>query len=275
MDQVSLPQPNELLVIEPLDYQNAYDFHRPHRHDYFEIILIRSGTGSQLIDSTGYRLTGGKLFTVYPGQIHLMQRQTAQGVLLQFRKDVFEYLHPLRHHYLYFQTPELACSPATFDYLYGLTGHIAEALQNRKASPFTIHKAYSYLQVFLITLLEQCGHQVVTEEGDFAGRFLSLLSRYVREKRKVAQYADMMMYSTDKLASLCRKSFGKTPLALIHEELLLEVRRLLMLGQLSLKEIAFELNFDTAANFSTFIKSATGKTPKELQTEMRSLLPAV
>lgn len=273
MNHVSLPQPNELLVIEPLDYQNAYDFHKPHRHDYFEIILVRGGTGSQLIDSTQYQLEGGKLFAVYPGQIHFMQRNTAQGVLVQFRKDVFEHLHPLRHHYLYFQEPEFACSPATFELLYDLTEHMTTALHNRQASPFSIYKAYNYLQIFIITLLEQSGHQAITEEDQFAGRFLSLLSRHVCEKRRVAQYADMMTYSTDKLSALCKKSFGKTPLTLIHEELLLEVRRLLMLDQLSLKEIAFELNFDTAANFSTFIKSATGKTPKELQSEMRSILP--
>lgn len=275
MNQVSLPHPNELLVIEPLDYENAYDFHRPHRHDYFEILLVRGGTGSQLIDSTRYQLETGKLFAIYPGQIHLMQRHTAQGVLIQFRKEIFEYLHPLRHHYLYFQTPEFACSPALFEYLYELTVHMSRSLENRQASPFSIHKAYNYLQIFVITLLEQCGIQLVTEEGDFAGRFLSLLSRHIREKRKVAQYADLMMYSTDKLTALCKKSFGKTPLALIHEELLLEIRRLFMLGQLSLKEIAFELEFDTPANFSTFIKSSTGKTPKELQAEMRSILPPV
>ena len=52
MSIVSFPHPNKLLVIEPLDYPNTYDFHSPHRHDYFEIILVKEGQGHQFIDFT-------------------------------------------------------------------------------------------------------------------------------------------------------------------------------------------------------------------------------
>ncbi|RYD87350.1 MAG: AraC family transcriptional regulator, partial [Sphingobacteriales bacterium] len=43
---------------------------------------------------------------------------------------------------------------------------------------------------------------------------------------------------------------------------------LFLLSDLSLKEIAFELNFDSQANFSSFIKSRTGLTPSCLQASM-------
>jgi AraC-like DNA-binding protein len=71
--------------------------------------------------------------------------------------------------------------------------------------------------------------------------------------------------NADKLNFACKNSLGKTALKLIHEELVLEIRRLLLLNQLSLKEIAYELNFDSPANFSGFIKANTGLTPTELQ----------
>ena len=89
-----------------------------------------------------------------------------------------------------------------------------------------------------------------------------------QSKRKVVDYAEMMGCSTDRLTALCKSSFGKTPLKLVHEELLLEIRRLMLLNQLSLKEIAFRLNFDSPANFSAFVKSATDKTPAELQAQL-------
>lgn len=75
---VTLPHPNKLLLIEPIDYTNSYDFLRPHRHDYFEIILVKSGKGSQYIDFQLYEMKGGQIFNIYPGQVHLMQRNTAQ-----------------------------------------------------------------------------------------------------------------------------------------------------------------------------------------------------
>jgi AraC family transcriptional activator of pobA len=42
MNLVTLPHPNNFLIVEPLDYPNPYDFKTPHRHDYFEIVLIKT-----------------------------------------------------------------------------------------------------------------------------------------------------------------------------------------------------------------------------------------
>jgi AraC family transcriptional regulator, transcriptional activator of pobA len=271
MHTVSLPHPNKLLVIEPLDYPNAYDFGHPHRHDYFELILVREGSGHQFIDFTEHSLQEGRLYVVYPGQVHLLKRHTAQGLLIQFRKDIFEFLFPLKHHYLYFRDPSPELSPADFAHLYRMTERIHTLSREDTLSPLSIHKAYSYLQIILISLIEQHAPETDMETSQFASRFLSLLAQHIRTKRKVADYAELLFFSTDKLTSLCKSCFGKTPLHLIHEELLLEIRRLMLLNELSLKEIAYELNFDSQANFSAFIKSATQKTPSELQLEMAAL----
>lgn len=264
-DAVTLPHPNKLLIIEPLDYPNPYDFHHPHRHDYFEIILVKSGNGFQLIDFAPFDIHAGQLYTIYPGQVHLMERNTAQGMIIQFRKNIFEFIHPLKHSQLYFSQPVFDLDDETFSHVYSLTESIWQLLQKEELSPLSIHKAYSYLQILLITLTEQhCDtvslqlHQVVTQ-------FLSLLPQHVRSKKKVSEYCDLMGCNPDKLNLACKNGLGKTALKLIHEELILEIRRMLLLNQLSLKEIAYELNFDSPANFSGFIKANTGLTPTELQ----------
>lgn len=261
---VALPHPGRLLIIEPLDYPNPYDFHRPHRHDYFEIILVNGGTGSQQIDFTQYDIKAGELFTVYPGQVHLMDRQSATGLLIQFRKDIFEFLHPVKHYLLYFRNPVFRPDAETFLHLYSLTERIMELLGKEDLSPLSIHKAYSYLQIILITLSE-LRPETAMQGNHTVTQFLSLLPQNIRGRKKVSEYCDLLGCSSDKLNQCCKTSLGKTALELIHEELLLEIRRLLALGSLSLKEIAFELNFDSQANFSGFIKTRTGLTPSELQ----------
>lgn len=266
LSPVSLPHPGKLLIIEPLDYPNPYDFHQAHRHDYFEIILVKSGNGFQLIDFSPYNIKEGQLFTIYPGQVHLMERKTAQGMIIQFKKDIFEFIHPLKHSHLYFAEASFDLDKETFTHLYDMTESIWDLLQKEDLTPLSIHKAYSYLQIILITLIEKhCnntvdiqGHQVVTQ-------FLSLLPQNIKTKKKVSEYCDLMNCSSDKLNLACKNRLGKTALKLIHEELILEIRRLLLLNQLSLKEIAYELNFDSPANFSGFIKANTGLTPTELQ----------
>lgn len=265
MSIVSFPHPNKLLVIEPLDYRNAYDFHSPHRHDYFEIILVNQGEGNQFIDFTKTDLKAEEIYTVYPGQIHLLNRNTAQGLLIQFHKNVFDFIFPIKHNYLYFQNPQIRLSPESFAHIYALTKQIFELCQMSNLSNLSIHKAYSYLEIILITLIEHSNQAFAMEDSSFVSKFLSLISEHTKEKRKVSDYAEMMNYSTDKLTTLCKKYLGKAPLKLIHEELLIEIRRMMVVSDLSLKEISYELNFDTTANFSAFIKNATGFTPKELQ----------
>ncbi|MGQ2982709.1 helix-turn-helix domain-containing protein [Flavobacterium sp.] len=265
INNIPLPHPGRLLVIEPLDYPNPYDYHRPHRHDYFEIILVNGGTGTQQIDFTQYDISPGRLYTVYPGQVHLMERQSATGLLIQFRKDIFEYIHPMKHYMLYFRDPAFVPDAETFAHLYSITKRMMALLQQEELSALSIHKAYSYLQIILITLTELREEHNGPHTSNTASQFLSLLPQNIRSRKKVSEYCDILGCSADKLNLACKTSLGKTALELIHEEVLLEIRRLIALGSLSLKEIAFELNFDSQANFSGFIKTRTGFTPSELQ----------
>ena len=80
-----------------------------------------------------------------------------------------------------------------------------------------------------------------------------------------------MGVNAEKLNKACKEALGKNALELIHEELLLEIRRLILFGNLSLKEIAYELNFDSPQNFSAFVKLKTGLVPLELQAAIREI----
>lgn len=269
MNVYTLPHPNKYLVVEPLDYPNPYDFRSTHRHDYFEIILIKKGGGKQLIDFKDCNLNANSIYTIYPNQVHLLTRAEATGLLLQFKKEVFEFLFPLQHHYLYFNHPELPLDQDQFEHLYEMVAVIGQLNEQEQLSPLSIYKSYSYLQIILITLIELQQGAIFSSQDNFAGKFLQLISLHIKEKRKVADYADLMYLTPDKLSALVKDTFATTPLKLIHEELLLEIKRLMLTSALSLKEIAYELNFDTSSNFSAFIKTATGLTPSQLQASLR------
>lgn len=270
MNLVTLPHPNNFLIVESLDYPNPYDYSVPHRHDYFEIILIKKSGGEQLIDFGKTKLKQHAVYTIYPRQIHLLKRESAQGLILQFRKDIFEFIFPIQHHFLYFAQPEIQLDESSFTHLYTLAEEIQSLNNSKHLSPLSIYKSYSYLQVVLITLIEQ--HHQQSTQNRLIGNFLQLVSQHIRETKKVADYANMLHLSTDKLTALCKEALGTTPLKLIHEEILLEIKRLMVLGNLSLKEIAYELQFENTANFSAFVKTATSHTPSELQEQLRTYM---
>jgi AraC-like DNA-binding protein len=265
---VPLPDPGKALVIEPLDYANPYDFHKAHRHDYFEIILIKSGTGSQVIDTSAYSMSAGQLYAVYPGQVHLMNRGDATGLLIQFRKDIFRHLTPLHHYHLYFREQVFNLDAAAFSHLYDLTQRMAVLMQAGEANAFTMQKVYSYLQVILLSLPEVHSAQQRLGNEDIVVQFLSLLPQHIALRKKVSDYCALLGHSPEKLNEACKAGLGKTALKLIHEELMLEICRMMLLNNLSLKEICFELNFDSPANFSNFIKAHTGHTPSGLQASL-------
>src|SRR6218665_403465 len=114
MNIVSLPHPNKFLVVESLDYPNSYNFHVPHRHNYFEIILIKKGGGEQLIDFNKTALESNTIYNIYPKQIHLLRREGAEGLIIQFKKEIFEFLFPVQHHFLYFNKPDIILSQEDF-----------------------------------------------------------------------------------------------------------------------------------------------------------------
>ncbi|GLB47849.1 helix-turn-helix domain-containing protein [Neptunitalea lumnitzerae] len=272
MQTVTLPHPNTLIAVEPLDYPNTYDIHTPHRHNYFELMLIETKGGHQFIDFTKHPLQAQQVFIIYPGQVHLLARENAHGIVLQFKKEIFDFLFPLKHHQFYKETPLLKVSPNCFKHLCDLSHTIGHFLKEENPSALAKEKVYSYLKIILITIIEQQGNKSISlEQQNFASTFLSLLEQHIFTKRKVTDYTKLMGLSNDKCTLLCKQTFGKTPLKLIHEELLMQIRRLLLLNQYTLKEIAFELNFDSQAHFSSFIKQVTGKTASDLQTEMLNI----
>lgn len=271
LEPVSLPHPNRLLVMELLDYANPYNFQRPHRHDYFELIFVTEGMGQQQIDFKCYEMQGGQLFTIYPGQVHLMQRGTAKGLIIQFRKTIFQFITPLKHYRLFFPNSVFELSNDEFAHLYDLGLRMMALLEKQQLSELSISKAYSYLQIILISLSEQYSEKELVHGPPTVIEFLSLLPQHIQTYKKVSDYCLLMNCNAEKLNLACKKRLGKTALELIHEELILEIRRYLLVGELSLKEIAFTLDFDSQANFSGFIKARTGLTPSQLQATIHQI----
>lgn len=273
IDLVRLPDARSIIDVQPLDYANPYDFTKLHRHDYFEIILVQSGTGTQQIDTEQYNIGEGNVFLIYPGQVHLMQRGTSDGWVLQFRKNAFDYIHQVKHHSFFNKSPEIQCDTNLFTHLSYLVQHIRNELEHKgELSQIANFKAYGYLQVILLNLLElQHGRLNADRDSLLCSEFISLITAHITELKKVSEYADKMSCSSDKLNDITKKVFGKTALEVIHEELLLEIRRMMLLNELSLKEIAYALNFDTPGNFNAFVKSKSGMTPGELQQHIQGI----
>lgn len=99
-------------------------------------------------------------------------------------------------------------------------------------------------------------------------RFIDQLSVYYKQERSVAFYASKLCISSKYLSSVVKAVCGKTPTELIREKTIDEIESLLQHTQLSIKEIAYELNFPNISFFGKYFKAQKGVSPKLYREKM-------
>jgi AraC family transcriptional activator of pobA len=96
-------------------------------------------------------------------------------------------------------------------------------------------------------------------------QFKKLIELHFLELRTVQQYADLLFVTAKHLSEVVKHGTGLTPLHLIHNRIFQEAGYWLCASELTIKEIAEKLNFDTSSHFSRFFKQYSGYNPTDYQ----------
>lgn len=131
--------------------------------------------------------------------------------------------------------------------------------QRRHYFAYTIFQVLEYL----------APKQLDTDKAGVVTQFLNLSEIHFKEIRNVGQYANMLNISESKLSAEVKRVLGKTPLQLLHDYLQVEIKRLIVLGQHSHKEISFLLHFDSQSSYTRFVAKQFGQNPSELQRSLQ------
>lgn len=125
----------------------------------------------------------------------------------------------------------------------------------------------SLLKVFLLNLIRASQHYFLNQDIDQKRvyQFIMLMDDHYKTERKADFYASKMGLSEKRINQILKEKMHKTLTQLLHERLIVEAERMLLSGELTIKEIAFDLNFDDPAYFSRFYKKQTGHTPEEFR----------
>jgi len=89
-----------------------------------------------------------------------------------------------------------------------------------------------------------------------------LLDEHFLNLRKPADYAELLSMSRDNFTRRCTRYFRKSPSQLIQEKLMLEAKKQLHLTRQSIKEIAYNLQFQDEFYFSRVFKKFTKVSPQ-------------
>lgn len=246
----------------------------PHRHDYYEFILFFEGGGTQAIDFINYPNYAGSAYFIKAGQVHMMNRSAiSSGCNFRFRRSYFyenetgaaAFFREYPFFSLQSNQPVLKLSDEAFAVLKNLVNAYAESIHF--ASPDASKSIVRSMLQIIKSPFEQS--LSLPQAPGHLQKFMMLVSQYFNEKRNVSDYAEMLHITANYLNELCTEKLGTSAKALIEEQVMLEIKRLLFHTDLSVKEIAYQLNFEDPSYFVRRFKEKTGLTPLAFRTQAR------
>jgi len=101
-------------------------------------------------------------------------------------------------------------------------------------------------------------------------RFILLVQQHCRTQHAITFYADKLCLTPKYLSQIILRVSGKLAGRWINEYLLLEAKNLLAYSQLSVMQIADELNYSSPSAFISFFKKEVGCTPRAFQEKLMS-----
>ncbi len=254
---------NEELLFNELHGERHID--KPHKHDFFIIILFEQGSGIHTIDSIDYPIGNQEVHVLFPGQLHKWTiKEGTLGYQLMIERTFFEQFAPyFRFSFTNYQNhPVIRISYHTFSLLMYEFNAIKEELEEEHSLANLIHARAAVIAAIVSKAAELIFTEFkVYQSNPRLAKFNMLIDEFYKEYKSVAFYAEKLHISANYLNILCRKYLKISATHLIQQRVYTEAKRLLQTSNLSIKEIAFELGFVDHAYFSNFFKVQAGVTP--------------
>lgn len=262
------------------------------RCGFHALLWSAGGQATLACDGEPFGLSGPALVCISPGQVYewTTSDDEARAILVGFDADIFtagrgrggvldvQLLHGLPH----FRPDGTTVLPAAEHA--EILGELFERCRARYRQLSVRHAGGSWrvlprehegvmlahLHVLLAEAAALSSPQEPVQPSGDRDLQLSRLFRLHAEQRvldrlPVAAYADLLHITPDHLTRAVKRTTGRTPSAWLHEHLLVEARRRLVLTGQPVEQVAEALNFGSASQFSQWVRARTGLTPRQLR----------
>lgn len=279
----SIPSPyrteNPLLYclrVQPGDVQ-MHNYKPPFRKNFYFLGLVTNAGQTNITYDTN-EATSLDSFLVFqaPGLIYSFYRDpAAQGYLLYFKKECFDFFRPeLEQEFPFFNlmhTHFFRLNQQKFKEFAPEFEEVFQVYERCVAGSYQQATARLLALLYRLRAFTQAARQ--WEEGFSSPqqvllqRYQQLINTFYLEKRTVEEYANLLNITPNHLSQSVKQASGKNALSFISERLLAEAKSLIRFTSFGMAEIAWRLNFSDPANFGKFFKKMTGKTPLQFREE--------
>lgn len=136
------------------------------------------------------------------------------------------------------------------------------------------HAALIMVQCWRLSGLEDLTRQDVGARAAVLLNFRHLVEMHFRQRWRIADYAQALGMSADRLHDICVRTLQRTPIELLHERVAHEAALHLARSGKGVEALADELGFRSATHFSRFFSQRTGLSPARYRQRVRAALAA-
>ncbi len=243
-----------------------------HRDDHYIFLFQESGVSKMILDFQEIELNGAGVFYILPAQAHqILEFKQTSGWFLAVDTSMIEVRY--RTVFEEFISQQRPVKPATTDL--GQIKQCAELLYlffMRKEQSFvseTTLRALVSAYVGMIAEIYLLGEpqkgirnlrpQVITRQ------FRKILRSNFKSLKRPSDYASELCLSLSYLNECVKEETGSPVSHWVHQEIVLEAKRLLCYSNANVKQIAFSLGYDDHAYFSRLFTRLSGMSPLQFR----------
>ncbi|SDW80931.1 AraC-type DNA-binding protein [Lutibacter oricola] len=253
---------------------------KPHRAQFYHILIIEKGKGTHLVDFNPIKIENNTIICVPHNSVNKFDiNGVYKGKAILFTKSFFcrnkydtQFLHLSRLFSDLYSVTKLEFNPKISNLSILINAMETEYLRESDNAKF--HILYNMLHIFLLQTEREMRKQGYVElkpsaNLDYLVMFKNVLEKNYKTEKSVSAYASKLSISTKQLNKATTTLLDKTPKQIIDERIVLEAKRLLSHSSQSIKEIAYKLNYEEPTNFIKYFKKHTNSTPSEFKENIK------
>jgi len=243
---------------------SLYDFDEIHSHEFWDILIFEKGGGTHCIDFQDYEIKDNSIHIVSNNSTHRAERSFGSNgysiiftplylnQLQQFDKEQ-DYLSFYRH------SRAINLNQESFN---NCNYILSEMIKNQTDKSYF----FNLLAAFLSKLItENHDNYIVKSQDSIVQEFVNHINANFMDLNCISEFISQKNNTESVFRRKIKALTGKTPLQLFHEKVFIEAKKLLYAQKQSVKEIAFELGFNSETYFCRQFKKHENMTPVQFR----------
>jgi len=249
-----------------------------HRDSHYIFTFLERGHVKMMVDFKVMESQETVLFCLLPGQVH-------QGLLFE---EVSGWFVAVKADWVpdmvraVFEESLVDIQPLTIDQSWvGKINACAEILQAACTEEmlstkegFLIFQSLlnAFTGMFALNFMRENPSALSSDSraSQLTRQFRILIRSHFKTLKSPSAYAGILNISPGYLAEVVREATGKSTQHWIHQEILIEAKRLLFFTHLTVKEIAYELGYSDHAYFTRLFSKLEGIPPSDFRDKSRN-----